>query len=428
MSPSIRVVVAACGAAAGAAQAQSRFILADRTNNALYAVEDTSANGFIEEPGEVSLVFGDGNAAGTLGLDNPTSLAVRSDGLTAMGDQGRGAVYTFRDWNRDGDFLDVGESLVAVDATNMSSISFAFPTGAAFGPGGTLYIVNAGNAFGNDGVYRLADLTADGDYQDAGEVTTFIGAALFGPGNGSYSPQEILFDSGLPISGHLRNSSANLHGIYRFVDTNLDGSCDDASEVSLFWGAGNGDLITPSAGFAIDFDAARPGAIYLLQTATGSLDQLLRMQDLNSDDDAQDLGESQIVFSTAEAGFTNVDVVSLANGQVLITDNSGKRVIILTDTNNDGLFTLPNERATYFANSSLLVGDIRQAAPIARVCRGNCDDSSGSPLLTANDFACFLNAYATGHLYANCDSSSGTPLLTANDFACFLNVYAAGCS
>ncbi|MBX3376733.1 MAG: hypothetical protein KF678_06990 [Phycisphaeraceae bacterium] len=407
--------------------AQSRFLLNDRTNDAVFAVVDANGNGVIDEPGEVQLVFNLTNAAGTPGLDNPSCLAVRPDGLAVLGDQGSGRIYLFRDWNRDGDCLDVGESWVAADASNASSVSFAFPTGAAFGPAGELYIVNAGNAFGNDAVYRLIDLNQDGDFQDAGEVEVFIGAAFFGPGNGGYSPQEIIFGSGLPLSGYFRNSSAGLHGVYRFFDANNDGSCDDASEVSQFWVAGNAAGITPSAGFAIEPDLFRPGAVYLLQTATGSVDQLLRLQDLNNDQDAMDAGESEVVWSTAESGFTNIDVVSLTDGRVLITDNSGKRVIVLTDLDNDGLFNNTNERQTYFANSSLLVGDIRQAAAAPRPCRANCDNSTGSPLLTANDFQCFLNAFAAGSFYANCDSSSGTPLLTANDFQCFLNAFAAGC-
>ena len=61
-------------------------------------------------------------------------------------------------------------------------------------------------------------------------------------------------------------------------------------------------------------------------------------------------------------------------------------------------------------------------------CYANCDGSTGSPLLTANDFQCFNNAYAAGSTTANCDNSTGSPLLTANDFQCFINAYAAGCS
>jgi hypothetical protein len=58
-------------------------------------------------------------------------------------------------------------------------------------------------------------------------------------------------------------------------------------------------------------------------------------------------------------------------------------------------------------------------------CYANCDGSTGSPVLTANDFACFLNSYATGESYADCDGVGG---LTANDFSCFLNAYATGCT
>ena len=61
-------------------------------------------------------------------------------------------------------------------------------------------------------------------------------------------------------------------------------------------------------------------------------------------------------------------------------------------------------------------------------CYANCDGSTGSPVLTANDFQCFANAFAAGSSSANCDGSTGTPSLTANDFQCFANAYAAGCS
>jgi len=61
-------------------------------------------------------------------------------------------------------------------------------------------------------------------------------------------------------------------------------------------------------------------------------------------------------------------------------------------------------------------------------CYANCDQSTGSPLLTANDFQCFINRFAAASSQANCDGSTGTPSLTANDFQCFINAYAAGCT
>ncbi len=63
-----------------------------------------------------------------------------------------------------------------------------------------------------------------------------------------------------------------------------------------------------------------------------------------------------------------------------------------------------------------------------RPCYANCDGSSVAPVLTANDFQCFLNLFASGASAANCDSSTTAPVLTGNDFQCFLNAFAAGCS
>ena len=60
-------------------------------------------------------------------------------------------------------------------------------------------------------------------------------------------------------------------------------------------------------------------------------------------------------------------------------------------------------------------------------CYPNCDSSTASPLLNANDFQCFLNQLASGSAYANCDGSTGNPALNANDFQCFLNRFATGC-
>ncbi len=64
----------------------------------------------------------------------------------------------------------------------------------------------------------------------------------------------------------------------------------------------------------------------------------------------------------------------------------------------------------------------------AVACYANCDNSTGSPVLTANDFQCFLDRFAASDPYANCDGSTGSPTLTPNDFQCFLNKFAAGCS
>ncbi len=62
-----------------------------------------------------------------------------------------------------------------------------------------------------------------------------------------------------------------------------------------------------------------------------------------------------------------------------------------------------------------------------RWCPANCDLSAGTPLLTVNDFTCFLNAFAGGSTYANCDNSTRAPTLNAMDFQCFIQQFARGC-
>ncbi|MBX3377703.1 MAG: immunoglobulin domain-containing protein [Phycisphaeraceae bacterium] len=92
----------------------------------------------------------------------------------------------------------------------------------------------------------------------------------------------------------------------------------------------------------------------------------------------------------------------------------------------------PGDAGTYDCYAETLCGDATSQPAVLTVsgqsCYANCDGSTGAPLLTANDFQCFLNKFAAGDTYANCDGSTGSPLLTANDFQCFLNKFAAGCS
>jgi hypothetical protein len=66
--------------------------------------------------------------------------------------------------------------------------------------------------------------------------------------------------------------------------------------------------------------------------------------------------------------------------------------------------------------------------PPPATCYANCDASTAAPVLTANDFQCFLNKFAATDPTANCDGSTAIPVLTANDFQCFLNAFASGCT
>jgi hypothetical protein len=69
-------------------------------------------------------------------------------------------------------------------------------------------------------------------------------------------------------------------------------------------------------------------------------------------------------------------------------------------------------------------------------CYANCDGSTQAPILTVEDFNCFINEFATAQSlapaqqikhYANCDGSTTPPILNVDDFICFINAFAQGC-
>ncbi len=405
-----------------AAPVPGMYLVNDRTNDAIYRMADADENGAADEPAEVAVWFSGANLAGTIAPMNPSTLATGANGAAAMGDQVNRLVYVMRDHDNSGSAQGAGESAVWADATNMSGVSFAFPTGASFDPLGRLYVVNAGNTFGNDGVYRLTDLNNDGDAQDAGEIEEFVGVGVFGAGNGPYSPQEVGFD-GAGV-GYLRNSSAGLHGVYRFEDLNNNNRADDAGEFTEYWDATNASGVPALAGFALEPDRARAGAWYTQQVASGGVDQLIRLVDMNSNGDAQDAGEAAIVFETAAAGFTMIDIVSLADGRVFVTDASADQVILLTDANNNGDFMDPGEQTVWFGNTGPTLGDVRQMDPLASTA---CpEDVSGDGTVGFADLNLLLDVFGRS-LLGNRANINGDGRVDFGDLNLLLGMYGEDC-
>ncbi len=105
--------------------------------------------------------------------------------------------------------------------------------------------------------------------------------------------------------------------------------------------------------------------------------------------------------------------------------SAGNAIVTVTDTGAASSFSTV---ATCGANTWFKGVDFAPIASGPAPCYANCDASTSVPLLTANDFQCFLNEFAAGNSYANCDGSTNSPVLTANDFQCFLNAFAVGCT
>jgi outer membrane protein assembly factor BamB len=94
---------------------------------------------------------------------------------------------------------------------------------------------------------------------------------------------------------------------------------------------------------------------------------------------------------------------------------------------NGGIYSISLSTA---AQSLLFQGNytaVEYVSSGAPFCYANCDESTTLPVLSANDFLCFLNKFVAGDSYANCDGSIPPWSLTAGDFQCFLYKFAGGC-
>ncbi|CAN5842039.1 hypothetical protein BH11PLA1_BH11PLA1_24340 [soil metagenome] len=360
-----------------------RILVSDRDNDTIWLLQDLNNNGLIENS-EVRVFFSPANAAGTQAPANPTAMDIRRDGLVIIGDQTNRQILRARDHNGDGSADGALES--AVLATTTTWNVFGFPTGVGFDAAGSPLIVNAGNAANpNDGIYRLRDLNQDGDAEDtvAGnpEMIPFCNAAPLGPGNTSYSPQEITVIGGVV---YMRESATTFQGIWACRDTNGNGNgnANDPGEFTPFLTAGNASAVTLSAGFGITPDPIRPAsgnlgpALYMFQTATGGIDQIIRARDTNGDGNANGAGEALLVYSDNDPTLTGIDIVALPDGSLLLLDNGAKKIHRLRDTNGDGIFQV-SEKSVFFANSPLVIPDMRKLALLPRHCTADIGDDAG---------------------------------------------------
>jgi len=99
----------------------------------------------------------------------------------------------------------------------------------------------------------------------------------------------------------------------------------------------------------------------------------------------------------------------------------------ITGYSEGGVSTGSSPRAEFQCIVSNACGSVTSNAATLSICYANCDCSTGTPVLSASDFSCFLSKFRAGDAYANCDGSTGTPALTAADFSCFLSAFRAGC-
>jgi hypothetical protein len=426
------LAAAGCVGAIGAqtAQAGVSILVADRTAHKIWRLTDDNNNGTIE-PNEVHVWFDGTNAAGTPGIGTLGAVGSRpSDDTIVAGDSVNHVYYWFRDLDQNGDALGVGESKVILTAANAGGAAVNAPSGVAFFPNGDFLICNSGTTSNPDGIYRLTNPNGAGSYDGAGSVINWVtNWPGFGVGNSPYVPFETVVDR--HSVGYVRSTGTN-NGVYKFADTNGNGHADDTGEFIPYFNSSNQSGITLAAGFALEIDLARPSSFYTLQVATGGVDQLIRLTDLDLNGDANGPGEAVMVYSTAESGFSSNDIISLSNGDVLISDvtSANLRIIRLHDIDGDGLFTGPGERTTFFSAAGTGVLDVRQMVLLHPHCLADFNLSGGVEVQDIFDFLSAWFAGCIGQTSAPCNGQNADfngGGLSVQDIFDFLNAWFVGC-
>ncbi|MEZ6016258.1 MAG: hypothetical protein R3F49_14155 [Planctomycetota bacterium] len=205
-----------------------------------------------------------------------------------------------------------------------------------------------------DSVWFCQDLDGNGDYNGVAEANVFyddtLGAVPLSNNSGIWRSDD----------GAVWVSDSTEDIILRLVDTDNDGVAHSAGEATIWFdGRTGGNLsgvdLTSSRGMWRD-----PNGVLWVASAnvvSGGNDAIVRLEDLNNDGDANDLGEAREYFTIAPGGATGASIptaiVRGADGALYYAENGTgssplKGAYRLEDLDNSGYIDQPNEVTPFF--------------------------------------------------------------------------------
>ncbi|MFT5081193.1 MAG: hypothetical protein ACI9C2_002251 [Gammaproteobacteria bacterium] len=228
------------------AQVADVFIV-DTSNDQLIRLSDIDGDGQYYSSNEASRFYSDGTL-GTASTQEAHAVIARDESGTSVAywvDRKTTAIYRGTDVNNNG-LIDIGEETLFRDTGTLDDPNADFfEGGLTFANDGSIwYSTNWNSSTPHTGVYRLMDLNADGDAADAGELQ-----AMAEFGNGLTTTPS----SGTPVTvdmeafTRLTNYNGGIVGwtgtsgnfdedfcLYSFEDLNSDGDVQDAGETKVF--------------------------------------------------------------------------------------------------------------------------------------------------------------------------------------------------
>jgi DNA-binding beta-propeller fold protein YncE len=205
------------------------LVVVDLTYDGVWRLVDFDQNGDFNGPGETMPYFVNGSSGITFA--SPTCIAVAHDGTVYVGESSTDFIAAMRDQDGDGDADDPGEARVFFDLSNASLLQLESIQGICVDRLGRVFATDA-NA---DRILILEDLNGDGDANDLSEARVYHDVPGTAAGGDSI-PTAVL--AGLDGNLYFTDNGATgviPKGVYRLEDLTFDGDCNDPGERTLFW-------------------------------------------------------------------------------------------------------------------------------------------------------------------------------------------------
>lgn len=328
------------------------LIVLDSDSDGLVRLVDQNQDGDYNDPGEITSFYSP--LLSPVVMTNPTGIGTSFDGRVYVTDVSTDVVYALLDLNGDGDANDPGECWHFFDATNAGGLVMQIAYSVMVDALGRVFVsvTNQSSPATPDRILKLEDLNFDGDANDPGEASDYytvpnsvtplansiVTKAAAGPDNNLYYT-----DVGTLLGQR---------GVWRLVDLNSDGDCNDPGEASLFWnpGAGNAQY------WALAIDST--GVFWVTDH---NAEHLWRGVDSDASGTIT-ANEQTLYYVTAASSFW--DIALRDDGSVLLADSQNPdKITALRDLDNDGTALGAGEAVqVYDATAAPVLLGVRGAA------------------------------------------------------------------
>jgi hypothetical protein len=303
----------------------------DPGSDQVFRLVDLDLDGDFNDPGEVGVFYSD--TLGAFPLTNCNGISVDGFGRVFVSDASEGNIYRMLDLDGDGSCHDAGETVIWFDGNGgaASGVQVGSPANLTVDQLGAVWVASSGDgAYPVDNIVRLFDANFDGDANDAGEAIEYYRPAP-GGASGDSLPQDVTvgFDGRLYMVD-IPSTAGFPKGVFRLSDDNFSGVIDQPGEATLFFQP------LPQAAnpffWGLILDAN--GYFYMADTFN---ELIWRFRDSNNDGTVDPVNEANIYFQGAGASLI-WRLAAAGDGSLLAAESENPdRILRLKDSNNDGV-------------------------------------------------------------------------------------------